>query len=219
MGDGLLCRARQFLSTPSARRATDAKIPKRMRVTISIHALREEGDCATSSPSWRMNHFYPRPPRGGRLYLRRDRPAIRHFYPRPPRGGRLQSCIAFWFSSEFLSTPSARRATLRFRCIPSLSYISIHALREEGDCPDRLPQSPFCEFLSTPSARRATPSSQPPSCADCYFYPRPPRGGRRKRTAVLLETTVFLSTPSARRATQRRADGHRLRDHFYPRPP
>ena len=35
---------------------------------ISIHALREEGDppCARRLPSNR--NFYPRPPRGGRLY-------------------------------------------------------------------------------------------------------------------------------------------------------
>ena len=33
---------------------------------ISIHALREEGDCAWLGCVGRRNHFYPRPPRGGR---------------------------------------------------------------------------------------------------------------------------------------------------------
>ena len=57
----------KFLSTPSARRATLlCEISARLR-SISIHALREEGDffwttCPTSS-----QYFYPRPPRGGRL--------------------------------------------------------------------------------------------------------------------------------------------------------
>ena len=58
--------------------------------------------------------------------------------------------------SKFLSTPSARRATKRIPYIRFDCEISIHALREEGDgCPP------------------ARPSFAP------YFYPRPPRGGRR----------------------------------------
>ena len=40
-------------------------------------------------------------------------------------------------ASEFLSTPSARRATRGFRTTFSLCVISIHALREEGD-PSRI---------------------------------------------------------------------------------
>ena len=55
------------------------------------------------------------------------------FYPRPPRGGRPTSvgCVTFWFL--FLSTPSARRATLEWHLAYYSSLISIHALREEGD--------------------------------------------------------------------------------------
>ena len=33
---------------------------------ISIHALREEGDLCRRSLWRRLEHFYPRPPRGGR---------------------------------------------------------------------------------------------------------------------------------------------------------
>ena len=36
--------AKQFLSTPSARRATAGKAGRRTAAHISIHALREEGD-------------------------------------------------------------------------------------------------------------------------------------------------------------------------------
>ena len=36
--------AEQFLSTPSARRATSTRSRTTRRPTISIHALREEGD-------------------------------------------------------------------------------------------------------------------------------------------------------------------------------
>ena len=37
--------------------------------------------------------------------------------------------------AEFLSTPSARRATGRTASVTAFQYISIHALREEGDLP------------------------------------------------------------------------------------
>ena len=58
--------------------------------------------------------------------------------------------------------------------------ISIHALREEGD------------FGMTTM-----------TCFSEHFYPRPPRGGRRRRFIGLSSLDQFLSTPSARRATQR----------------
>ncbi len=57
----------------------------------------------------------------------------------------------------FLSTPSARRATL---WPVSLGWqhlkISIHALREEGDEKHKMKTFAVTKFLSTPSARRAT---------------------------------------------------------------
>ena len=104
-----------FLSTPSARRATDSWCRTSQRGTISIHALREEGDRQPCRQSMRWNDFYPRPPRGGRpavLHLLRSMtrflstPSARratlvlsvaanlacYFYPRPPRGGRPAQC-------------------------------------------------------------------------------------------------------------------------------
>ena len=58
--------------------------------------------------------------------------------------------------TPFLSTPSARRATCD-RCLEAAdAWISIHALREEGDCELWCPCGPPVLFLSTPSARRAT---------------------------------------------------------------
>ena len=100
-----------FLSTPSARRAT---LPCQFAVSsrrISIHALREEGDAVTNVNRTHVKDFYPRPPRGGRRLWHSGTKAGRDFYPRPPRGGRL----------SVLYRPSGRWR------------ISIHALREEGD--------------------------------------------------------------------------------------
>ena len=151
-----------------------------------------------------------------------------NFYPRPPRGGRhlLNNCICTIIEISihalreegdlmadllkptrlpFLSTPSARRATLPAQGSRRGQDISIHALREEGD---------------EPGSRRRRGHGD--------FYPRPPRGGRRYRPVALrphktisihalreegdavavcrqLLIDRFLSTPSARRATRTRA--------------
>ena len=163
------------------------------------------------------------------------------FYPRPPRGGRRHAAIVRRVLRVFLSTPSARRATV--------------AKAEE--CKARL-------FLSTPSARRATASPVEVRKWNTNFYPRPPRGGRRKKEvckwtsthfyprpprggrlgerfvwlldflisihalreegdffglAAACTAALFLSTPSARRATRWwRVVGLTLM-YFYPRPP
>ena len=81
---------------------------------ISIHALREEGDYAGMAQQLRgTQYFYPRPPRGGRppnsSFVNSS---IAYFYPRPPRGGRLPLFRQNDTKAKFLSTPSARRATI-----------------------------------------------------------------------------------------------------------
>ena len=63
-----------------------------------------------------------------------DLAVAEHFYPRPPRGGRPAHILNHRQYLVFLSTPSARRATTRRIQWPAQLYdISIHALREEGD--------------------------------------------------------------------------------------
>ena len=100
----------------------------------------------------------------------------------------------------FLSTPSARRATpYRAAGVQGL-VISIHALREEGDW-ELLFNLSAKQFLSTPSARRATSVCPASPKTSSYFYPRPPRGGRRGFLRSCAGSWRFLSTPSARRAT------------------
>ena len=124
----------QFLSTPSARRATQSGLTGVLSNAISIHALREEGDSPGGRCVKRPGYFYPRPPRGGR----------------PKKLGVTKSAVGF------LSTPSARRATTLLAAFDQLNEISIHALREEGDLLLPLTAARSSIFLSTPSARRAT---------------------------------------------------------------
>ena len=105
------CRSALFLSTPSARRATFDTWEDARRFAISIHALREEGDWAGSSWSSGIPISIHA--------LREEGDAQRYHKTRYP--------------IKFLSTPSARRATLMQRKEESAKAISIHALREEGD--------------------------------------------------------------------------------------
>ena len=146
-----------FLSTPSARRATDEDVHSQLKLCISIHALREEGDVSAfstmvsltlflSTPSarratplrvgylFRHSYFYPRPPRGGRPALRDSCGLIRLISIHALREeGDLEFIADKERQDLFLSTPSARRATMAAASNWANRMISIHALREEGD--------------------------------------------------------------------------------------
>ena len=79
---------------------------------ISIHALREEGDDEQAfgyQEAWAIS-----------IHALRE------------EGDVVMRIIAAW-SMLFLSTPSARRATIRHDHTYQQGLISIHALREEGD--------------------------------------------------------------------------------------
>ncbi len=147
-----------FLSTPSARRATlrglstdrpdahisihalreegDCKISRarRWEILISIHALREEGDDLQLAQGKRLQgiSIHALREEGDREEFAQEHD-LEDFYPRPPRGGR-----------HILSGLALR-----------VHWISIHALREEGDL-GALYKVGVLSFLSTPSARRAT---------------------------------------------------------------
>ena len=175
----VISTGRQFLPTPSARRAT------------FFFGLEKS----------LIFYFYPRPPRGGRQHIETSRRSltgisthalreegdsrkalhpffIMDFYPRPPRGGRQRRLSSLSAGALFLPTPSARRATPISVFFPAPPPISTHALREEGDS--------IASIGTTGS---------------CNFYPRPPRGGRPVTLDVLPPLAEFLPTPSARRAT------------------
>ena len=123
---------------------------------------------------------------------------------------------------QFLSTPSARRATTGGAGRKPTKDISIHALREEGD--DHVPTQDTETGISIHALReegdqgtvdiaQATPISihalrEEGDTTQNFtltwpsnFYPRPPRGGRHWHNRQAGTVRRFLSTPSARRAT------------------
>ena len=162
----------QFLSTPSARRATS-------------HLC--------GGPRFRL-YFYPRPPRGGRRLAYKKLLAVYNFYPRPPRGGR-QFMRSYYFTRKaFLSTPSARRATITCRVHSAHCSISIHALREEGDM---LVAVVVCVVEISIHALREEGDRSKTDCrvSGKNFYPRPPRGGRPTSTAPAPGTSNFYPRP------------------------
>ena len=101
----------------------------------------------------------------------------------------------------FLSTPSARRATGGDSDVPTHGKISIHALREEGDLV--MLGNTLGTLISIHALREEGDRTVWGESAEisCYFYPRPPRGGRPDLLLTDPPYNVFLSTPSARRAT------------------
>ena len=80
--------------------------------------------------------------------------------------------------------------------------ISIHVLREEDDVAETWLMSRTQRFLSTSSARRTTCARMVWVLSACYFYPRPPRGGRLTIRYLQIGVEAFLSTSSARRTTR-----------------
>ena len=154
-------------------------------------------------PLSNFTNFYPRPPRGGRPSVNDLSNAVGQFLSTPSaRRATMIKHRADSIQKLFLSTPSARRATGVIPDGHAGIKISIHALREEGDLERVTLQLISAIFLSTPSARRATGLNLRPSISFVdNFYPRPPRGGRHGRGASQPGTELFLSTPSARRAT------------------
>ena len=210
-------------------------------MSISTCALREEGDRCLPTTRCVDSYFYPRPPRGGRRGSAGDHHPLRNFYPRPPRGGRRCGAACFHLPDmisihalreegdrvrvagefprqEFLSTPSARRATDVKATAYNKALISIHALREEGDVCWLYIRFVAKRFLSTPSARRATSTYRFDSGKVFNFYPRPPRGGRRAEAAKNRAWQISIHALREEGDSAHLAKSG-LKLYFYPRPP
>ena len=190
---------------------------------ISIHALREEGDRPQTSAAAQTVLIS--------IHALREE-------------GDTPKSIGSGRPSRFLSTPSARRATSVgvARCSCRIA-ISIHALREEGDAVISPLFTRSGQFLSTPSARRATEARGLPfptsrisihalreegdvmallwAFQKLYFYPRPPRGGRRQNLGRGLYHFQGISIHALREEGDvcRVSDMMHYRFYFYPRPP
>ena len=169
-----------FLSTPSGWRATYMSNAGEHCGSISIHALRVEGDRCLIKFLKIHNVFLSTPSGWRATFLQlpsRRRP--QNFYPRPPGGGRRR----------------------RLRQTFPQCQISIHALRVEGDFNFVKVFIPIFAFLSTPSGWRATSKRGRGGDRPRNFYPRPPGGGRPESVSGRTCSTLFLSTPSGWRAT------------------
>ena len=165
---------RQFLSTPSARRATSLDPLHMVLRLISIHALREEGDHITSTVKYTAAQIS--------IHALREE-------------GDIVPAVLAATGMQFLSTPSARRATKIYGYLKSNQEISIHALREEGDGHQAVNIMIAADFYPRPP-RGGRPDGAGSIRTRQNFYPRPPRGGR----------------PISRGSKRCGAD-------FYPRPP
>ena len=140
---------------------------------ISIHALREEGD---------QRHQPCHHAGGISIHALREEGDSPHFFVLVAR-------------RVFLSTPSVRRATEPRMGNQQPPAISIHALREEGD--SAACRQTTMSIISIHALREEGDFMVSFSWKKYrYFYPRPPRGGRRKFRPFI--SCLF---------------------HFYPRPP
>ena len=103
------------------------------RQTISIHALREEGDRRrTGGNRSDQISIHALREEGDSAFLLR-KCLFTNFYPRPPRGGRRSSAAACTTRPNFYPRPPRGGRRKGHRSGGRFCRISIHALREEGD--------------------------------------------------------------------------------------
>ncbi len=202
-GGGRPCPRRQYvyardISIHALRVEGDANtLPFSRDVAISIHALRVEGDCGSFCACRLSFNFYPRPPGGGRLV---------------PDGNMYTHAI-------FLSTPSGWRATPDLYIMQRGGWISIHALRVEGDGSATATRTAFTLFLSTPSGWRATWSAVCDRPGNRNFYPRPPGGGRPWYARAYVYVRGISIHALRVEGDPRPCSAKSLCGYFYPRPP
>ena len=191
-----------FLSTPSARRATQG----------------------LEQYNRHNQNFYPRPLRGGRPSATAKYTASKNFYPRPLRGGRLllvfEQAGLFVISIHALCEEGDRCPG---RALLFLRKISIHALCEEGDAEVAASRSSREDFYPRPlrGGRQYTLTvtkgveviSIHALCEEGDAGTVRPRviilisihalceEGDTSQRAARPQPPRFLSTPSARRAT------------------
>ena len=152
------------------------------RPSISIHALREEGDPDFLCRFLRYNRISIHA-------LREEGDAqlvgLKHYLEK----------ISIHALREEGDSSAKQAATRSF-------MISIHALREEGDHGNAAHADLRIDFNPRPP-RGGRPEVLARIRDLMDFNPRPPRGGRPAFTAICPWALIFQSTPSARRATDK----------------
>ena len=210
-------------------------------LTISIHALREEGDHSVNKNKSLLYRFLSTPS-ARRATKNRKRPAESAGISIHALREEGDAGEALRVGGVVISIHALREEGDEWRNRSRVGQgISIHALREEGDHLLSVKSSQRSGFLSTPSARRATTMEWAKNlgiyisihalreegdlvtvCRLCMRFisihalreegDKQPRRQKQRRPK-------FLSTPSARRATYSAGQSNRHRRNFYPRPP
>ena len=195
-------------------------------VNVSIHATLAGGDWCEAAEARHNGMFLSTPP--SRVATRTTRAPLQGrflFLSTPPSRVATQVDIrkAKGDASFYPRHPRGWRRAYVFSYLPR-PLVSIHATLAGGDAQGRRPGRTRKVFLSTPPSRVATLGGgnqsemfscfyprhprgwrrRPPDPADCRdgcFYPRHPRGWRQTGFFRGLGEFVFLSTPPSRVAT------------------
>ena len=165
------------------------------RISISIHALREEGDIGfVGFPSAPFISIHALREEGDGRRIGREIPIQKiSIHALREEGDLLTLALSGALSISIHALREEGDVSMQACFAPS--EISIHALREEGDHSLRSTRCCPILFLSTPSARRATCNRWRKYTHRNNFYPRPPRGGRRISSVPYSVISNFYPRP------------------------
>ena len=124
----------EFQSTPSVWRETNDRFFLCVRIDISIHSLRMEGDSIKPAQWVSISNFNPLPPYGGRRYTRQETNGSLTFQSTPSVWRETQClCVKTERSKHFNPLPPyGGRRIVKYNTMMD-DGISIHSLRMEGD--------------------------------------------------------------------------------------
>ena len=130
-----------------------------------------------------------------------------------------KACAEVSKYAAFLSTPSARRATLLQADLASYLEISIHALREEGDAPEKALDIWYTDISIHALREEGDRSVCGLPLLSEDFYPRPPRGGRLSDTEDTVGDVLISIHALREEGDQDWYSRSCMMANFYPRPP
>ena len=191
--------AQEFLSTPSARRATCA-VDAGHRIVVRFLSTPSARRATVIAFSYAILQEFLSTPSARRATCHRPhckRPCMPFLSTPSARRATSPHFFVLVARRVFLSTPSARRATDGDTASIRLLGISIHALRKEGDPPCPLGRGSIA----------------------VYFYPRPPQGGRPRLTPSRPATCSISIHALRKEGDCTSSPTSSAAVNFYPRPP